>query len=171
MSDDNPNTAPEFGRFHAVIPPDGGKSWWQPLPSRGYVNVALSPENMPYDFFSSGTQLLPPGCSIREHGHERNHELLFVHKGTGTVTIEDRTWEIGPGAIVLFGRYSRHFLVNTGTEDMHFFWVFMPPALEDWFPAIGRERTPGEPMPEPFPRPDTVADLHARLRFVPPKAR
>ena len=171
MSENDQNAAPEFGRFHAVIPPDGGKSWWQPLPSRGHVSVTLSPDNMPYDFFSSGTQVLPPGCSIREHGHARNHELLFIHKGTGTVTIEDQTWDLAPGATVLFGRYSRHFVVNTGTEDMHIFWVFMPPALEDWFPAIGRPRTLGEPMPEPFDRPDNVSDVQAKLRFVPAKPR
>jgi hypothetical protein len=47
----------------------------------------------------------------------------------------------------------------------------MPPALEDWFPAIGRPRTPGEPMPEPFDRPDNVSDVQAKLRFVPAKPR
>jgi len=162
---------PNFGRWSAVIPPDGGQSWWQPLPSRGYVSVALSPENTPYDGFSSGMQLLPPGCSIREHGHERNHELLFIHKGTGTATIEETTYDLVPGSIVMFGRHARHFVVNTGSEDMEIFWVFMPPGLEDWFPAIGKERTPGEPQPEAFGRPDNVADVQAKLRFVPAMKR
>jgi hypothetical protein len=47
--------------------------------------------------------------------------------------------------------------------------VFFPPGLEEWFYAIGRERTPGEPMPEPFDRPDNVAELMARMRFLPPR--
>jgi mannose-6-phosphate isomerase-like protein (cupin superfamily) len=163
--------APEFGRFSAVIGPDEAPSWWQPLPSRGHVSVALSPANTPYDGFSSGVQVLPPGCAVREHGHERNHELLFIHRGTGEVTIEEETLAIGPGSIVLFGRYARHLLVNTGAEDMHIFWVFMPPGLEDWFAAIGRPRVAGEPMPDAFQRPEDVADVQARLRFVPPKDR
>jgi quercetin dioxygenase-like cupin family protein len=160
-----------FGRWSAVINPDEAPSWWQPLPSRGHVSVALSPENTPYDGFSSGMQVLPPGCSVREHGHQRNHELLFIHAGTGTVTIEDDTHDLKPGSIVLLGRHARHFLVNTGDTDMHIFWVFMPPGLEDWFAAIGRPRTPGDAMPEAFDRPDTVGDVQAKLRFVAPKPR
>lgn len=162
---------PNFGRFSAVIGPDEAPSWWQPLPSRGHVSVALSPENTPYDGFSSGVQVLPPGCSVREHGHQRNHELIFIHQGTGAVTIEDDTYGIEPGSIVLFGRHARHFLVNTGDVDMHMFWVFMPPGLEDWFAAIGKPRLRGEAMPEAFARPEDVADVQARLRFVPPKDR
>lgn len=163
--------APEFGRFHAVVGPDEAPSWWQPLPSRGWVSVALSPETTPYDGFSAGTQRLPPGCEIREHGHQANHELLFIAEGNGRCTIEDRAYELKPGTTVLFGRYARHHVVNTGTTDMVIYWVFLPPGLEHWFPAIGRPRTPGEPMPDPFPRPDDVAEVQARLRFVPPRPR
>ena len=164
-------TAPEFGRFHAVIGPDEGRSWWQPEPSRGYVQVALSPETTPYDGFSAGTQLLPPGCAVREHGHQANHELLFIAQGTGVCTIEGATYDVGPGHTILFGRYARHLLTNTGTTDMRIHWVFMPPALEHWFEAIGRPRTPGEAMPDAFARPDDVAAVQAQLRFVPAKAR
>ncbi len=163
--------APEFGRFHKVMQPDEGRSYWQPEPSRGYVTVALDPTVMPYDGFSAGRQVLPPGCSVREHGHQANHELLFIAEGSGTCTIEDDRYDIGPGSTVLFGRYARHFLVNTGATDMVIYWVFMPPALEHWFHAIGRPREPGEPMPDAFARPDDVANVQAALRFVPPKAR
>jgi mannose-6-phosphate isomerase-like protein (cupin superfamily) len=164
-------SAPEFGRFYAVVGPDQGRSWWQPEPSRGWVQVALDPTNSPYDGFSAGTQLLPPGCHVREHGHQANHELLFIARGTGRCEIEDESWDIGPGHTVLFGRYARHLIENTGPEDMVIHWVFLPPGLEHWFAAIGRPRTPGEPMPEPFPRPDTVADVQAALRFVPPRPK
>jgi mannose-6-phosphate isomerase-like protein (cupin superfamily) len=163
--------APEFGRFGCVIQPDEARSWWQPLPSRGFVSVALDPTNTPYDGFSAGMQLLPPGCSVREHGHQANHELLFIAEGTGTCMIEEAEHSIGPGSVVLFGRYARHYLCNTGKTDMRIYWVFMPPGLEHWFSAIGMARTPGEPMPEAFDRPDNVADVQAALRFVPPRPR
>lgn len=86
-------------------------------------------------------------------------------------TIEDDTYPLEPGTTVLFGRNARHLIENTGEVDMRLFWVFMPPGLEDWFHAIGRPRRPGEPMPGPFPRPDDVAEVQARMRFVPPKSR
>jgi quercetin dioxygenase-like cupin family protein len=156
-------------RWAAVLAPEAGESLWQPLPSRGYVTLKLTPENMPYDGFSVGTQLLPPGCHIREHGHRQNHELVFVHEGTGTVTIEGEVTALAPGATVLFGRHARHRIDNTGSSDMKLFWVFLPPGLEDWMRAIGRPRTPGEPMPAPFERPADVAEIQRRLKFVPPR--
>jgi quercetin dioxygenase-like cupin family protein len=165
------STDPNFGRWSIVIGPDDAPSFWQPLPSRGHVSVALSPDNTPYDSFSAGLQVLPPGCSVREHGHQRNHELLFIHAGTGTCTIEEVEHPLVPGSIVLFGRHARHLVVNTGDCDMQIFWVFMPPGLEDWFAAIGRPRQKGEAMPEPFARPDNVGEVQKSLRFVPPKPR
>ncbi|MCB1626028.1 MAG: cupin domain-containing protein, partial [Pseudomonadales bacterium] len=109
-----------------------------------------------------------PGCHVREHGHKQNHELIFIYEGTGTVTIEGETQDIGPGSTVLFGRYARHRIANTGDTDMKLFWVFSPPGLEDWFEGIGRERKPGDAMPAPFDRPANVADVQERMRFVPP---
>ena len=152
-----------------VSDPDDGQSLWQPLPSRGYVTVKFSPQTTPYEDFSAGTQLLPPGCHIREHGHQQNHELVFVHAGNGTVTIDDVTTTIEPGSAVLFCRDSRHRIDNTGEVDMKLFWVFMPPGLEDWFNAIGRPRNIGEPMPEPFSRPDDVDSIQQRMHFMRPR--
>lgn len=166
MNDSDP---PFFGRWSKVIPPEAGRSYWQPLPSRGHVTVKLAPEDMPYDHFSSGIQILPPGCSVREHGHEQNHELIFIYAGHGRAEIEDESFDLEPGTTLLFGRYARHVIENTGTCDMELFWVFMPPGLEDWFHAIGRPRTPGEPMPPPFARPDDVATVQERMRFVAPR--
>ena len=150
--------------------PDDGESLWQPLPSRGYVTVKFTPANTPYEDFCAGVQLLPPGCHIREHGHLRNHELVFVYEGTGTVTIDDVTTPLLPGSTVLFCRDAVHRIDNTGLVDMKLFWVFMPPGLDDWFRAIGKPRTPGAPTPEPFARPEDVGEIQRRMRFMPPRA-
>lgn len=154
-----------------VVGPDEGRSLWQPLPSCGYVKVNLTPDNMPYDTFSSGTQLLPPGCEVREHGHRQNHELVFIYEGTGYVDIDGVVTQLAPESTVLFARNCTHRLVNSGDVDMKLFWVFFPPGLEDWFYAIGRDRKPGEPMPEAFARPDNVQDVMDKMRFLPPRAK
>ena len=109
-------------------------------------------------------------CHVREHGHLQNHELVFVHEGFGTVTIDDVTSPLEPGSTVLFCRNSRHRIDNTGQGDMKLFWVFMPPGLEDWFNAIGRPRRAGESMPGPFERPADVTSILERMRFMPPRA-
>ncbi|MBL0925281.1 MAG: cupin domain-containing protein [Sphingomonadaceae bacterium] len=154
-----------------VVGPDEGRSLWQPLPSRGYVTVKLEPENMPYDTFSSGIQVMPSGCEVREHGHKRNHELVFIYEGEGFVEIDGKIDPIMPGTTVLFARNNVHRIVNSGSTDMKMFWVFFPPGLEDWFDAIGKPRQSGEAMPDAFPRPENVAEVMARMRFLPPRNR
>ena len=155
----------------AVIGPDEGESLWQPVPSRGYVTLKLTPESMPYDSFTSGVQILPPGCHVREHGHKQNHELIFIYEGSGEVEIEGQTYPAVKGTTVLFGRYARHIITNTGDVDMALFWVFMPPGLEHWFRGIGRPRQSEEGMPEAFPRPDNLDALIEQMRLVPPAKR
>lgn len=152
-----------------IVGPNEGRSLWQPMPSRGYVDVNLSPDNMSYDSFSSGIQLLPPGCMVREHGHKQNHELVFVYEGTGEVDIDGTLSEFVPGTTILFARNCTHWIKNTGDIDIKMFWVFFPPGLEEWFYAIGKERKPAEPMPEPFDRPDGVQEVMNKMRFLPPR--
>jgi hypothetical protein len=41
--------------------------------------------------------------------------------------------------------------------------VITPPGLEDFFKAIGRPRTPGEPPPAPFARPADVVAIERAL--------
>lgn len=170
MAGENVGSSRPLATHTVVSGPDEGQSLWQPLPARGYVTVKFSPQNTPYEDFSAGTQLLPPGCHIREHGHLQNHELVFVYEGRGTVTIDEVTTPLEPGSAVLFCRNARHRIDNTGETDMKLFWVFMPPGLEDWFNAIGRARKSGDPMPEPFARPDDVAAIQERMRFLPPRS-
>ncbi|MEM1232116.1 MAG: cupin domain-containing protein [Pseudomonadota bacterium] len=153
----------------AVLGPEDGEHWWQPEPSGGYVSVKMTPETTPYDDFSCGIQVLPPGGAVREHGHRQNHELIHIYEGTGECEIEGETYRFEPGSTILVGRYARHLLTNTGDVDVRLFWVFFPAGLEHWFRALGRPRTPGEPMPEPFERPANVAEVMARQRFVPPR--
>jgi quercetin dioxygenase-like cupin family protein len=162
----------EVTKGHSVVVgPEEGRSLWQPMPSRGYVTVNLTADNMAYDTFSSGIQVMPPGCEVREHGHKQNHELVFIYEGTGFVEIDGEVTALQPESTVLFARNCVHRIVNTGDTDMKLFWVFMPPGLEDWFYAIGRERTPGEPMPEAFARPDNVQEVMDKMRFLPPRTK
>lgn len=166
---DHPNAGHITKGSSVIVGPDEGRSLWQPMPSRGYVNVNLTPDNMPYDTWSSGTQLLPPGGIVREHGHKQNHELVFVYKGEGKVDIDGEVTSFGAGTTILFARNCTHWIENTGTEDMEMFWVFFPPGLENWFYAIGRDRKPGDAMPEPFDRPGDVQGVMDNMRFLPPR--
>ena len=154
-----------------IVGPDEGRSLWQPSPAQGYVTVKLSASNTDYGGYSAGTQLLPPGCHVREHGHLINHELIFVYEGQGTVTVNDLTTEIQAGSTVLFEPGSYHRIDNTGSTDLKLFRVYSPPGLEHWFNAIGRERLPHDAMPPPFERTADSTPAFERMGFLPPKSR
>ena len=79
----------DFAKGHVVVlGPDEGESFWQPLPSRGYIVNKLTPYNTPYDNFSLGIQVLEPGAHIRRHAHERQHEVLFCYAGEGWAEVD-----------------------------------------------------------------------------------
>ena len=42
----------------------------------------------------------------------------------------------------------------------------MPGGIEDFFEAIGRRRIPGEPTPDPFPRPENAREIEANTVFA-----
>ena len=151
-----------------VLGPEEGESFWQPLPSTGYVINKFNPYNSPYDTFSTGLQVLEPGAHVRRHAHERSHELLFCYRGTGEADIEGQLYDVLPETMILIGRGLQHKVTNTGTEQMRLLWLIAPPGLEDWFRAIGRPRHVGEPLPTPFDRPAHVETIQAQQRFIRP---
>src|SRR6266571_4516939 len=133
-----------------VLGPEEGESFWQPLPSAGYVINKFNPYNSPYDAFSTGLQVLEPGAHVRRHAHERSHELLFCYRGTGQADIDGKLYDVLPETMILIGRGLQHKVTNTGASQMRLLWFIAPAGLEDWFRAIGRPRRPGEPLPAPF---------------------
>jgi quercetin dioxygenase-like cupin family protein len=143
-----------------VIGPEEGASFWQPAPCDGYITVKVSPFNSPSNQYALGIQVLPPGGSIRKHGHARSDEILFVYEGTGTATVDGKAHKLEPGSTVVTGRFVEHGVVNDGTVDLKLMWLVLPPGLESFFEAVGRPRVPGEPPPARFGRP---ADFDALL--------
>jgi mannose-6-phosphate isomerase-like protein (cupin superfamily) len=150
-----------------VLGPNEGESFWQPLPSRGYIVNKFSPYNSPYDNFSIGIQVLEPGAHIRRHGHERSHEILFCFRGTGIAEIDGKTYDVREETMMLIGRGLQHKVTNTGSEQMRLVWFISPAGLEDWFRAIGRPRKPGETLPAAFERPANIREIQTQQRFIP----
>ena len=150
-----------------VCQPDDGESFWQPVPANGYSEVRVSKRNSPgIRGFSSGIQVIAPGCHVREHQHGTEEELLFFFEGTGKAVVNGIEHPIRPGTTVYVGPWNKHTFINHGESDLKMMWVLMPGGLEDYFEAIGRPRRPGEPAPEPFPRPDNVEEIETKTVFA-----
>ena len=150
-----------------VCQPDGGGSYWQPVPANGYSEVRVSKRDAPeLKGLSSGIQVIAPGCHIRDHRHGSEQELLFFYEGTGRALVNGDSHPIVPGTTFYLGPGNAHKLINDGDGELKMFWVLLPGGLEDFFEAIGRPRTPGEPAPAPFPRPDDVEEIERRTVFA-----
>ena len=153
MADSEPGAA-------FVRQPDEGESFWQPVPANGYAEVRVSKRDSPkIQGFSSGIQVIAPGCHIREHQHGAEQELLFFFEGTGKILVNGVEHPIRPGTTAYLGPWNKHKIVNDSQADLKMLWVLMPGGLEDFFQAIGRPRRPGEPAPAPFPRPENVEEI------------
>lgn len=157
--------AQEKGEFK-VVGLDESASYWQPVPANGFVrNIISQKATGSKHNFSIGTQTVAPGCMIREHTHDGNEEVIFVIEGEGFARIEGTEYPIKRGSAVFIGFNRKHHFINPGPEPLTFVWYFMPGGLDDFFEQIGRPRKPGEPAPEPFPRPENIAEIEARTVF------
>ena len=151
-----------------VLGPDDGDSYWQPDPAGGYATVKLSPFNLPTNQFAAGIQVVDPGGELRQHGHQRNEEMLFVYEGHGTAIVDGERFPVEPGSIVYAGRWVKHGLVNDGDTQLKIFWVILPPGLETVISALGPARQPGEARPTNIERPENVLEVLANAWFARP---
>ena len=62
--------------------------------------------------------ILLPGVSIGVHRHEHDEEYYYILSGKGTMTLDGRTFEVGPGDIAAVYPGGAHGLANTGAEDL-----------------------------------------------------
>src|SRR5256886_8152705 len=130
-----------------ALGPEDGESFWQPLPSTGYVINKISPYNSPYDAFSTGLQVLEPGAHIRRHAHERSHELLFCYQGSGQADVEGKLYDVVPETMILIGRGLQHKVTNTGAGQMRLLWFIAPAGLQHSVPPIPPPRPALPPPP------------------------
>jgi quercetin dioxygenase-like cupin family protein len=160
MSDSEPGAA-------FVCQPDEGESFWQPVPANGYAEVRVSERDSPkVQGFSSGIQVIAPGCHIREHQHGAEQELLLFFEGRGKVLVNGVEHPVRPGTTAYLGPWNKHKIVNDSQADLKMLWVLVPGGLENFFQAIGRPRTPGEPAPAPFSRPENVEQIERDTVFA-----
>ena len=155
----------EATRRHAtVIQPSEGDSFWQPVPANGHADPKLTPANTRYGDLSMGYQTIAPRSRVREHAHGDQIELQICFRGKGRVMVDGQSHPLVPGTACFLGYDVKHELINESTQDdLVMLWVITPHGLENFFEAIGRPRSSGDPAPVPFERPTDVIAIERRL--------
>ncbi|MDB5379527.1 MAG: hypothetical protein JWR00_3973 [Rubritepida sp.] len=156
-----------------IVPPEGGRPYWQPVPANGFVRCLLASNEIGAETpFSMGTQTVDPGCFVREHMHPENEEVIFVLEGHGEALLDGETKHpMEKGTCFFLGKGRLHRFEASPDRPMVFLWLMMPGGLETFFERIGRERAEGDAKPAPFPRPADVLQIEAETVFgaLPPR--
>jgi quercetin dioxygenase-like cupin family protein len=110
-----------------------------------------------------GYQTIAPGGRVREHSHGDQIEVQICFRGRGHVMVDGAKHALVPGTACFLGFDVKHEIVNDSAEDLVMLWLITPHGLEEFFKAIGRPRTPGQPAPEPFARPEDVVAVERAM--------
>ena len=78
-----------------------------------------------------GYEDIAPGAEIQLHRHLVADEILFVHRGTGTASLNGRKAHVSAGATIYVPRNVTIGLVNDGTEPLGITFTFSKPGFEE----------------------------------------
>jgi len=90
----------------------------------------------PDQFASSWTfmdhAVLGPESSVGYHYHDALEECFLILAGEGYMTIADRTFTIGPGAVTFQGIQEGHGIYNPGPESLEFLRIAVAQPEEEY---------------------------------------
>ncbi|MDP4262320.1 MAG: cupin domain-containing protein [Bacteroidota bacterium] len=78
-----------------------------------------------------------PGRKMRIHKHLNNDELIFIHKGEGTLILDEESIQVKTGDVVFVPRDTWHGLDNTGKENLLMVFQYSPAGFEEYFVENG----------------------------------
>ena len=103
------------------------RSLLRPIPSahlgKGAIlnNKVWLDDNFKTDWMRIGHCLLPPDTSIGYHQHLATEEVYYVLEGHGYMTVNDHTWEVGPGDAIPCTLNDSHGIYNHTGGDLEIF--------------------------------------------------
>ena len=74
-----------------------------------------------------------PGRKMRIHKHLNNDELIFIHKGEGTLILDEESIQVKTGDVAFVPRGTWHGLHNTGKENLLMVIQYSPAGFEEYF--------------------------------------
>ena len=90
-------------------------------------------------------------------------QLLAVGERRREVHVDGKAHPLVPGTACFLGYDVTHEIVNDSGEDLVMMWLITPHGLEEFFKAMGRPRTAGQPAPAPFARPEDIVAVERAM--------
>ncbi len=97
------------------------------------ITIKISKTKDGVDGISFCVEEQSPGHKMRIHKHLNNDELIFIHKGEGTLTLDEESIEVKTGDVVFVPRNTWHGLDNTGRENLLMVFQYSPAGFEEYF--------------------------------------
>ncbi len=97
------------------------------------ITIKISKTKNGIDGISFCTEDMTRGRKMRVHKHLNNDELIFIHKGEGTLTLDEQLVEVKTGDVVFVPRDTWHGLDNTGNENLLMVFQYSPAGFEEYF--------------------------------------
>ena len=97
------------------------------------ITIKISKAKHGVDSISFCVEDMSPGRKMRVHKHLNNDELIFIHKGEGTLTLDEEIIKVKLGDVVFVPRGIWHGLDNTGAENLLMVFQYSPAGFEEYF--------------------------------------
>src|SRR6187401_1695867 len=97
------------------------------------ITIKISKPKHGVDGISFCVEDMSPGRKMRVHKHLNNDELIFIHKGEGTLTLDEESLKVKVGDVVFVPRGIWHGLDNTGKENLLMVFQYSPAGFEEYF--------------------------------------
>lgn len=97
------------------------------------MTIKISKKKYGIENISFSIEEQTPGHKMRIHKHLYNDELIFIHRGEGTFTLDEELIEVKTGSVVYVPRGTWHGLDNTGKENLLMVFQYSPAGFEEYF--------------------------------------
>jgi len=101
------------------------------------ITIKISQKAQGVDNISFCIEEMTPGRKMRIHKHLNNDELIFIHKGEGTLTLDEELIDVRTGDVAFVPRGTWHGLDNTGKENLLMAFQYSPAGFEEYFVENG----------------------------------
>ena len=84
-----------------------------------------------YAHFSIAKTVLNPGAVVEKHYHKKSDEFYLVTNGRGQMQVNQDTFTVSPGDLLLIQPDEWHQLTAVGNDDLEFFAITRPAYSPD----------------------------------------